>query len=584
MNNSKRHRNKLLSALLIASFLLMTSQYYSSTIIPAKASLPDQTFNCLATGQAYETGSSYSGNYNYTKTVDGVYHKSIGMRGYEEGQRTYELILNYTFDTGKSARIIPNLSKVEVNGEARTNIATTKGASVFVYIYKYKQETWEQIASFYGSTANTQFTWSNTSDALNYVSNEGKMQLQWSFFTYQGDFTTLWVDYQSAKLTLKPFKWNFMVYVAADWYRDVVPEPGTGDAWAAEDINEMETVGSTADVAVTVQIDYFTNTVTSKDGRLFIVKDTNTSSISSPYLTTTSQYHMGWSNTLAEFINWSVSNFPAERCALVLWDHGFGWKGSCEDTNGNNSPPESNPPDILTTSELHNGLSVAKNYTGRTINLIGFMACLMQNTEVAYEIRDYANVFVASEEVIRSDIGWRFDAILSFLTSNPSIDEELLAQIIVWDYECHCNGISIPDFPPTLSSVNISRMVNLATFVDDFASALIGDLDSVRNQINMCRGQSREFGVDPDLIDLYNFTEATLGISNTTIQNAANALLCEISNATVIYEWHDQTKDAHGTSIYFPKISTDYNGNMYGSLDFTSTHWDEFLEAYLGVQ
>ena len=55
---------------------------------------------------------------------------------------------------------------------------------------------------------------------------------------------------------------------------------------------------------------------------------------------------MGTSDTLKNFITWSVANYPASNYALVLWDHGLGFVGVCI---GNSAAP---PADMITPSQL----------------------------------------------------------------------------------------------------------------------------------------------------------------------------------------------------------------------------------------
>lgn len=46
---------------------------------------------------------------------------------------------------------------------------------------------------------------------------------------------------------------------------------------------------------------------------------------------------MGDSSTLKDFIDWGIKEFPSERTALILWDHGGGFlKGICKDEMYNN--------------------------------------------------------------------------------------------------------------------------------------------------------------------------------------------------------------------------------------------------------
>lgn len=575
-------KNKSFTALLLALLMLFVAQHSLLPMKSAEASEPEQTLTFTPINVTYTQGYSSSGSYVDTCVSDDVYHKSTGrvFRFYDwEYGRVFIYVLEvvYLFNAGKSKSIIPNISKIEVNGEARTNTATTSLQTVALSIYNYKSGLWEQIGDFYGCTTDAWLSWNDIATPLDYMDNQGNMKLKWHFCSIQPDFKQLWIDFQCIKLTLKPFKWTFMVYLDADWIRWYLdPETGHKKAWigdsdATADINEMELVGSTGQVAVIVQVDWY---YSSKGvDRYFITKDDGTTAITSPKLEHLSEVNMGNASTITDFVNWSINCFPAEHYSLAFWDHGQGVKQTCEDAH---------PEDSLSMAELKSGLSDAKTATGKTINLIGFMACVMQMAEVAYQIKDYGNVLVASEEAIRADVGWRFDYILGNLTNAPDMTEIEFGEVIVEAYKRAAHGTIDPFCPPTFSSVDLTRMNYLAARIDDFAYCLITKLNSTRSQIEDCRNQAQDF-LDMDFIDLYNFTKATLDIGDPEILNAANALLYEI-NQTVLYEWHANGTDTHGTSIYFPRYQTRYDDTMYEPLDMSIDYrWDDFLRAYLSA-
>ena len=67
--------------------------------------------------------------------------------------------------------------------------------------------------------------------------------------------------------------------------------------------------------------------------------------------------------------------------------------------------------DCLDNQELKRVLSAAHHLLGRKVDLVGMDACLMTMLEVAYQIRDHAQILVGSEEVEPGD-GWPYDAVL----------------------------------------------------------------------------------------------------------------------------------------------------------------------------
>ena len=114
--------------------------------------------------------------------------------------------------------------------------------------------------------------------------------------------------------------------------------------------------------------------------------------------------NMGDGATLSFFLRWGLENRPAERYALILWNHGGGpLEGVCWD--------ETADMDHLTMGELTGALQEAMT---QKLDWIGFDACLMSSLEVAGELAPYADYMIASQEMEPS-FGWNY----SFLRDLP---------------------------------------------------------------------------------------------------------------------------------------------------------------------
>ena len=98
---------------------------------------------------------------------------------------------------------------------------------------------------------------------------------------------------------------------------------------------------------------------------------------------------MAESGTLAEFISWSQATCPAEKYALILWDHGGGSKTGLfidELFSG----------DYMALDELRDALTTG----GVHFEAIVFDACMMANIETACAVQDYASWMIASQETV----------------------------------------------------------------------------------------------------------------------------------------------------------------------------------------
>jgi hypothetical protein len=118
--------------------------------------------------------------------------------------------------------------------------------------------------------------------------------------------------------------WTILSFLAAD--NDLEKN-------AIFDINEMEAAGPAPNVNIIVQLDrpqFGYNDGVNNWGeavRIKIQKDNDRVKITSPVVMKLgSSVNSGDPKTLADFIEWGVKNYPAQRYMLVLWSHGSGWK------------------------------------------------------------------------------------------------------------------------------------------------------------------------------------------------------------------------------------------------------------------
>jgi len=346
--------------------------------------------------------------------------------------------------------------------------------------------------------------------------------------------------------TVPPGQWTFMVYLDAD---------NNIEHDAVLDFLEMGSVGSTADVKIVVQMDrisgYDSDYGNWTSTKRFHVTPGMTPTAANA-LEDIGEANMGNPQTLIDFINWAAANFPSERYALVLWDHGDGWRASgpaqdesplfkaiCwDDTNGG---------DALYTQEIRQVLETIEGTVG-TIELIGLDACLNGMIEVAYEIREHGQVMVASEEVVPSN-GWPYDTLLGDLTVYPAMSAADLGTVIVDRYY-----ESYPFDHYTCSAIDLAEVDELGSRVDTFAQALIDHWQD----------------------------------DQSAVLDAAESVTTQIDQA-VIHERHGASgwPGSHGLAIYFPVFSGQFNPSYNSSviLFALDTQWDEFLQTfYISMQ
>ena len=162
--------------------------------------------------------------------------------------------------------------------------------------------------------------------------------------------------------------------------------------------------------------------------------------------------------TLTDFITWAVSAYPAEKIALVLWDHGGGSKtGIFID--------ELFEGDVMHLNELQSALRES-NVMFETVL---FDACLMANIETASAVQSCAKWMVASEEAVAGK-GTAIGEWLQQLYFDPECDGERLGRWI-----CDMSQIKYSEEDDvqaqtllTWSLIRLSAVPRLASVFDGF--------------------------------------------------------------------------------------------------------------------
>jgi hypothetical protein len=390
-----------------------------------------------------------------------------------------------------------------------------------------------------------------------------------------------------------------------------------GDA----DLAEMKQVGCTDRVNVVAQFDRMS------DHRTRRYRLSRGGSLTRDLVSDLGSTNTGDPGVLRAFIAWAVTAYPAEHYALVLWNHGSGWKdddiyqlgralklpaeamtarqarrfgqrraGRAFFSSTMSKLLEQPAPtrgvlfddssrDFLDNTELASVLAFAAGVMGGKLDLLGMDACLMSMVEVAYQCRRSVGVLVGSQET-EPAAGWPYNRVLGRLDSAPAMTAAELGNAIVNEYVASYEA-GVASEVVTQSAMNLERVDQVATALDVLSVALIAGLaDSrVAAGVRQARKEAQSF-YDRDYLDLLSL--ATLFqryCPSQPIYNAAQSLVTLISpgvEGSMVLGSRSlgrQTAEAHGVSIYFPpegRVSP-----FYSSLEISqTTRWHDFLEAY----
>ncbi|MCX8052923.1 MAG: clostripain-related cysteine peptidase, partial [Armatimonadetes bacterium] len=205
--------------------------------------------------------------------------------------------------------------------------------------------------------------------------------------------------------------WTILVYLDAD--NDLEDD-------AILNMNQMEMIGSTRDVHILVQIDRTPGHDSSNDDwtdtrRYLVTRDPNNKKISflrldDPPL---GELDMGEWQTIRDFVEWGMSESPSDYYCLVIWDHGTGWQFRINAlTQHRYIATDATSCSAMDVTDIPKALG---KLSERRLNVLAFDACLMQQIEVAYELRNCADYMVGSPTVEPSP-GYNYYAWIKCIT------------------------------------------------------------------------------------------------------------------------------------------------------------------------
>jgi hypothetical protein len=357
----------------------------------------------------------------------------------------------------------------------------------------------------------------------------------------------------SAQARQSVARWTVMVYLAAD--NDL-------EARALIDLNEMEFVGSTTEINVVAQLDRSeqydaSNGDWTDTRRFFVTRDTNPTAVASEEVANLGETNTGDPATLVDFVTWAIATYPAERHALVIWDHGGSWLGVASDNSATR--------DDLTLPELAQALAQITTETGvGALDLIGFDACLMGAFEVYRAIAPYAQYGVGSAELIPGN-GWDYFGALDALVADPAMSGDALGRAVVDSYITFYTEVETTTQVVNLGLVDLGKTERLVTTLDDVSSAM-GSAPEALAAIIAARVQTPVFGAfrDPQYVDIWaaaDLIQFMRLLSDTASGSALSQAAQDAAQAGSEMVLHYRSSDRPdatnqaGMSIYFPRTA-----------------------------
>lgn len=375
-------------------------------------------------------------------------------------------------------------------------------------------------------------------------------------------------------------KWTVLVYIN-----------GANDleTYGVLNMNQMEKVGSTADINIITQFKRIGGRYDSTNGdwsdtrRFYVRRDGDDATINSYLLSQRTGVDMGNPTTLQEFISWGVETFPAEHYNLVIWNHGAGWRSvkvskttrgvSYDDTTSNH----------IDTIALPSAIAHPE---GKKWDLLTVDCSLMQMIEVLYEWRNTADYIVGSEESPPGE-GYIYDVTLGKLASNPSMDGKALGIAYADDAATRfANQYGI-----TQSVIDTTKVAPIVSALNSLGATLMSLKTSFATEIGLARdeAQSYEYLENKDMLHFLDRLEvrvndAELKQKTAAVRAAAKAAI--VHNVTT----KQFTPSSQGIAVFIPtpnryRIIDIEQANGFGQrysllkLSQDAGNWQSFLAA-----
>lgn len=326
--------------------------------------------------------------------------------------------------------------------------------------------------------------------------------------------------------------WTLLIYMAGDNGKAFRTASGVKKLMAEmttagyKDIWEMAKVGTTDACAVVCLFDTLDES--------YLVEVRQGVGMAGSVVQTLKEINTGHPDTLKDFVVYGIQHYPADHFALVIWNHGTGWLdvdhyASVRSTSFDYAPHqpifrttgrqiqagEATRPiafddtskDFLDTNDLRRALGEAAAATGRRLDILGMDACLMAMIEGADELRPYADIFVASQEVEPMD-GWPYSLILAGLNETPGMAPAVLAERIVRDYAQSYGAMTRAEETVTQSATALASTVETVSLAKALVDAVLAHPDDeiLRTAVRKARDAAQRFQ-DKNYRDLGDFAK-----------------------------------------------------------------------------
>ncbi|KPA13041.1 Peptidase C11, clostripain [Candidatus Magnetomorum sp. HK-1] len=289
------------------------------------------------------------------------------------------------------------------------------------------------------------------------------------------------------------------------------------------------------------------------------------------------EINMGDPDDFSDYIEWGMTNYPADNYYVAVHDHGHGIFGMSWDHNDKDGSID----DYLTAPELRSALKEISNNGENKIDIFEFQACLMGLLENAYDIREYVNYVSFFQP-----ISWSSYNYPEYFKELEQGDDPLtVGKRIIQNYP-----VSGDSFPYAFSLIDADKLESLREKLDDFVDVLMtassSEIKAARDESQAFNGNVNKGDPQQDVIgyiDLWYLADRVsakgiavneVALLKTAIEEAVVHSKATLVGGDPLWDY----SNFHGLSVLYPmgnySFIADYEQNYQMSED---GKWDDFL-------
>jgi len=282
---------------------------------------------------------------------------------------------------------------------------------------------------------------------------------------------------------------------------------------------------------------------------------------------------IGQADTLCNYIKWAVKNYPAKNYVLVFSDHGGGYmpnddlpESLTKNTTKNTRGIVYDDGYISNYGDSHlsvSGLTRAISESGIKPALIYFDACLMNNLEYKFELKDLTSYIMAST-YLTPGVGGTYGPFINALAKKGATPEAFA------DYydALHKYWSDSDSKFPVYNDNSVTRTdrldavgTTLRNFVDCLTDVYQNGTDTERAEIDAITAKVYKVASSNPYYDIENFMAYMANskqVSNDKLNDAADAVLEAIRDALV---WTTGAKYTFDNYLPGPSVLMAQEGN-----------------------